>query len=178
MKTNATPVDDEKPSPAVRPRWVPLLCDTEAMSNLRHAGEVAHEINRDYEHEIGVALIYGAARGSGWAVIHQGPATVLAWDGGYTAPFDSNSEHVVPLVELDVWSDRDVIASQAVQERSGVWLKESAPDLMPSYSFDVKAIEILRSWLDSEDQLPSGYDIVAYFPTTLTYEEAMRRART
>lgn len=146
------------------------------MQTLPDLPQITQAIDYDFPHEIGVAAIYGPKLGSGWAIIHTGPNQVMAWDGGYAPPFDADSKHVVPLVDLPEWQDRDTIASQAVHQRSGAWLQATANELMPSYSFNIHARDILRSWASDGLELPAGYRVVAYFPTTLTHAEALAHA--
>lgn len=139
--------------------------------------EIAAAINQDYEHEIGLAVIAGPSRGMGLAVVNAASGKTLAWDGGYGLPFAQESPHLVPLVELDAWTDSDLMVSQATQERSGAWLQALAHDLMPSYSIDEKAKSELRSWSHDHENTGEGWAVVAYFPTRVTLAEATEIAR-
>lgn len=133
-------------------------------------------IGAEVTHEVGFAVLTGPKVGLALAVVDQASSQIIGWDGWYKLP-ELPEADFTPLNELDEWIDRDDMASKMVLDRSATWLAVLAEWLCPHYSFARLSESLLVSHgHKGATDLPGGWNVVAYYPTSMTLADARAAA--
>lgn len=141
---------------------------------------IANQIQRDVQHNVGLAVYASGTSTWGAAVVHAGTGTVLAWDGWYIDGL--NEEDRIPLASLD-FANFDDMPSKLLMTANRGWLGGPlAYELMPTYSFADWATTIvaLRADMPDDASTLAGFregDLVAYFPVCDSAEMVARLER-